>query len=213
MRLSPVYADQKIFVGSDDGYIYCLDADNGELIWRYQAGPTDRRIPGNGRGISQWPVRGGFVVENKQLYYCAGIFPSQGVFIGALDTESGKSLWKKPVSAAPQGHILSNKEQLFVPTGRTPFRSFSKSDGAPTAKLGRSTSWGRRLHGGCFGVVIDEKLASGPSEDGHLDIFTGKTSVDGYVELNITAQTSSRSVHLKNLQYFLFLSSPSTKSP
>ena len=68
VRLAPVYGDGKIFVGSDDGHVYCLDADVGDLKWACRVTPEDRRIPGNGRIISQSPVRGGLVVEDGLVF-------------------------------------------------------------------------------------------------------------------------------------------------
>ena len=35
---SPVVADLKVFVGSDDGNLYALNAVNGLLLWEFQAG-------------------------------------------------------------------------------------------------------------------------------------------------------------------------------
>ena len=32
---SPAVVEGKVFVGSGDSYLYCLDANTGELIWRY----------------------------------------------------------------------------------------------------------------------------------------------------------------------------------
>ncbi len=32
---SPVVADGKVYVGSQDNKVYCLDASNGDLVWNY----------------------------------------------------------------------------------------------------------------------------------------------------------------------------------
>jgi outer membrane protein assembly factor BamB len=177
VRLSPVYHDGKIFFGSDDGFVYCLNADDGTVVWKHLAGPTNRLIPGNGRVISEWPVRSGLIVDKGLVYFCAGIFPSHGVYMGAIDEKSGEAKWKQKIAVSPQGHLLATDDRIFVPTGRTPFQEFNRADGKNVAKLGRSTSWGKRLHGGCLAVIIDGKLVSGPSEDGQIDLFDGKNSV------------------------------------
>ena len=36
--LAPAIADGKVYVGSDDGYAYCLDAKSGSVIWKLRAG-------------------------------------------------------------------------------------------------------------------------------------------------------------------------------
>ena len=33
-----------VLFGSKDGYAYCLRASDGQLVWRFLAAPTDRRI-------------------------------------------------------------------------------------------------------------------------------------------------------------------------
>ena len=40
-RSSPAVADGKVFIGSNDYNIYCLDADTGRFIWRYK---TNSRV-------------------------------------------------------------------------------------------------------------------------------------------------------------------------
>jgi outer membrane protein assembly factor BamB len=119
VRLAPTVHGGKLYFGSDDGYVYCLDAASGKLIWKYRPGPDDRRLPGNGHVISLWPVRSGVLVEGDVAYACAGIFPTKGVYLCALNAVSGKELWKQKTGASAQGHMLSDGKRLFVPTGRT----------------------------------------------------------------------------------------------
>ncbi len=64
VRFAPVAIGGKIYVGSDDGFMYCLDT-NGNLVWKVQGGPTNRKILGNDRMISIWPVRGGAIVPTE----------------------------------------------------------------------------------------------------------------------------------------------------
>ena len=59
IRLAPAAWNGKLYVGSDDGYLYCLDAESGEVIWRFRGARSDRKVLGNKRLISTWPVRGG----------------------------------------------------------------------------------------------------------------------------------------------------------
>ncbi|MFP4418068.1 MAG: PQQ-binding-like beta-propeller repeat protein [Chitinispirillaceae bacterium] len=62
IRFAPVAMNGKVYFGSDDGYLYCLDADNGEQIWKFQAAASDRKVLGNDRLISLWPLRGAPVI-------------------------------------------------------------------------------------------------------------------------------------------------------
>jgi hypothetical protein len=45
---------------------------------------------GNDRMISRWPARGGPVVADEVVYFAAGIWPSEGVYVVALDRSSGE---------------------------------------------------------------------------------------------------------------------------
>ena len=49
VRFAPVIDSDRLYVGSDDGYAYCLNAGDGTLIWKYRPSPADERIVGNGR--------------------------------------------------------------------------------------------------------------------------------------------------------------------
>jgi len=34
---SPIFYKERIYIGASDGYLHCLSAEKGELIWRYKA--------------------------------------------------------------------------------------------------------------------------------------------------------------------------------
>src|SRR5262245_45711816 len=59
VRFPPVATAERVYLTSDDGYLYCVAADDGKLVWKHRGGPSDRRILGNKRIISTWPARGG----------------------------------------------------------------------------------------------------------------------------------------------------------
>ena len=125
----------KVYFVSDDGYLYCADADSGMLIWKFRGGPSGRKILGNERLISTWPARGGPVVADGTIYFAAGIWPFMGIFIHALDAETGELVWtndgfgatfmNQPHNApafagvAPQGALVVIGDKLLVPGGRS----------------------------------------------------------------------------------------------
>ena len=93
VRLAPVAWRDKLYFGSDDGLLYCLNASDGALQWKFRAVPSSRKILGNGRLISVWPVRGGPVLADETIYFAAGVWPLEGVFVYALDAQSGRVKW------------------------------------------------------------------------------------------------------------------------
>ncbi|NLX94677.1 MAG: PQQ-binding-like beta-propeller repeat protein [Rhodopirellula sp.] len=172
VRLAPTVAGDKVYAGSDDGCVYCLEAGGGHLLWKRRIAPEDRRLPGNGRIMSLWPVRCGLVVDAGQVYVCAGLFPSQGAYLCALDAETGEEAWKEQVDISAQGYLLASSERLFVPTGRTPPHIYNRADGrqvAPFPGIGQQRS-GTPEGGGCFAVLVGDQLLHAAGEKGGIQI-------------------------------------------
>ena len=154
VRLAPCISDGKVYVGSDDGCIYCLSANDGSLVWKHKGYEEDRVIPGNGRMISMWPIRSGLLIDNSTLYYAAGLFPNQGANLSALSAEDGSVKWMRTITISPQGYLLASDERLYVPTGRTNPFIFARADGEPFGELSSG--------GGTFALLTENVLVTGP---------------------------------------------------
>ncbi|SVD91289.1 uncharacterized protein METZ01_LOCUS444143, partial [marine metagenome] len=62
VRFAPVAMEGAVWFGSDDGHVYCVNAADGKLRWKFYGHPDgrkDRNLLGNRRLIPMWPVRGG----------------------------------------------------------------------------------------------------------------------------------------------------------
>ena len=159
VRLAPTVSDGLLYAGSDDGYVYCLDAATGAEVWRFKAALGDRRVIGNKRMISLWPVRGAPVVYEGIVYCAAGIWPFEGVSVYALDAKTGDVVWlndncdvtfmlqphHSPAFAgiAPQGYTTVEGDSLLVPNGRALPARFDRKTGKmlyfeldPNSKIG-----------------------------------------------------------------------------
>ena len=167
VRLAPTVSKGKVYVGSDDGKVYCLDARGGEIVWTFQAAPGNRFVLGNGKMISLWPVRTGVVVDGGVAYFGAGVFPSEGVNLYAVNATNGKLIWSNDGygkgglgSVSPQGYMVASKDRLFVASGRAMPATFQRKDG----KLVRHTKfiWRRTgLFGGTYSVLAGDMLFNG----------------------------------------------------
>lgn len=155
VRLAPAVANGKVYAGSDDGNLYCLDAVTGQLAWKHTAGPRDKRLPGNERVISLWPVRSGIAIADNTVYFSAGLFPSRGVYLCAVNASDGKTAWKQEINVAAQGYIVVSATSLFLTTGRTQPAVFSRSDGK---RLGDCSG------GGSFTSLADNILINSSEE-------------------------------------------------
>ena len=166
VRFSPVVSRGKVYFTSDDGYLYCVDASDGRLQWRFRGAPAEKKVLGNRRVISAWPARGGPVEREGIIYFAASIWPFMGTFLYALDAESGQLRWvndgmsntyiKQPHGApafagvAPQGQLAATANLLLVPGGRSLPAALDRR----TGEL-RYFDFGKKGQGGSF-VVADE---------------------------------------------------------
>ncbi len=183
VRCAPVVWEGKVYAGSDDGYLYCLDAATGSELWKVRGVPADRpdyRHLGNARLISYWPVRGGAVLHEGTVYFGAGIWPSMGVFIHAVDAETGKTRWSngevnyiervrldhndlQEAGLSPQGYFLLVGGKLHVPNGRSMPAGFDPATGRLVQYVqgyrrgdSRVTASGKYLFVGEGGIVKAE---------------------------------------------------------
>ncbi len=131
VRFAPVADGGRVYFGADDGFLYCLDASSGKLEWKFRAAPSTRRLLGNGRMISAWPIRGGPVLKDGKIYFAAGVWSFEGVFVYCLDAGTGKLTWLNDRSGyiygphphgarafgglSPQGYLVINGDELVVP--------------------------------------------------------------------------------------------------
>jgi len=119
VRLAPTLWNGRVYFGSDDGNVYCLDGNSGALVWKFQAAPDGRRCIGNRRIISAWPVRTGVTVVDGTAFFASGILPPHGVYLYALSAETGSQLSRREIPYSPNGQILIDGDKLWLPTGRT----------------------------------------------------------------------------------------------
>ena len=97
----PTIADGLAVFGSRDGYVYCLEAAKGRLLWRFRAAPVDRRIMVYGALCSTWPVNSGVLVQDGVAYAAAGIIDYDGTYVYALNAITGALKWQNTTS----GHL------------------------------------------------------------------------------------------------------------
>ena len=135
VRFAPVSTKGKVWFVSDDGHLYCLRAQDGKLLWKFNGGPFERWALGHGRLVSTWPARGGPVYRDGKVWFAASIWPFMGIFVHCLEAETGRLLWTNSgegmnytvqphgapsfATVAPQGHLTLSGNRLIVPGGRS----------------------------------------------------------------------------------------------
>ena len=83
-----------VLFGSADGWVYCLRASDGALVWRFRAAPTDERLMAFEQVESVWPVHGSVLVLDGVVYCVAGrsMFLDGGLYLWRLDAKTGRLL-------------------------------------------------------------------------------------------------------------------------
>ncbi|MCX6904058.1 MAG: PQQ-binding-like beta-propeller repeat protein [Verrucomicrobia bacterium] len=121
IRYPPAISQDRAFIGSGDGWVYCLEAKTGRLLWRFRAAPVERRIPVYGGLQSTWPVGSGVLVADGVAYAAAGIVNYDGTHVYALDARTGRIRWQNNTS----GHLdadartgVSVQGQMMLADGR-----------------------------------------------------------------------------------------------
>ena len=185
VRCAPTFAGGRLYFGSDDGRVYCVNAADGAELWKRRLGPTDEVLLGNEHLISRWPIRTNVAVDDGVAYVAAGVFPHEGLYIAALDAADGKILWQNDTvgdreheldynGISPQGYLVLSEDTLFIPSGRALPAAFDRKTGdlryvmRPNGKFGGTWAMldGERL-------IVGVDRTGDPAKDTY-DTRTGK---------------------------------------
>ena len=143
VRTAVLYHEGFIYAGSDDGFMYCLDAVSGRLKWKFFAGEEKQSwVMGNGRLVSRWAIRGGAAVDGETLYFGAGVWPDDKTYVIALDLKNGRLKWRSSseegdagkknslLKMVSEGHLVLSDKMVISPAGRISSYYFNRKDGS-----------------------------------------------------------------------------------
>ncbi|MDA0838665.1 MAG: PQQ-binding-like beta-propeller repeat protein [Planctomycetota bacterium] len=199
LRFAPQVLNERVYFASDDARIYCLDSKTGDSIWTFDAAPKNEMFIGNGRMISRWPVRTGIVVEENVVYGVAGMWPSEGIYVYALNAETGTVIWVNDkdglvgnypsgtwrpqdphtgefsfTGPTPQGAILASRDTLIVPLGNNSSAAYSKKTGGLVRFIGQGS--------GASNITGDGDMFYGIlSSRAGISVFGGRAADKGVI--------------------------------
>ena len=84
---TPVIADGCVYVGSQSGWVYALNADTGKLVWSTLVEEDPEVAFSSGAG----GINGSLSVANGMVY--ASVAHYESPYIAALDQDTGKVVW------------------------------------------------------------------------------------------------------------------------
>ncbi len=200
IRLAASYWDGKVYFTSDDGFLYCISAKDGELIWKFKGAPDNRKVLGNERMVSAWPARGAPVIHDGKVYFGASIWPFMGIFFHSLDAKTGEEIWRNTgtgsnyltqqhsspafAGVSPQGYLAVSGDKLVVSGGRTIPAVLDRNTGKFEHFVVDSRAMGSKGGGG-FEVVVGENFYLNRGKMYRLDNGKFITSIDALVVSDI----------------------------
>jgi polyvinyl alcohol dehydrogenase (cytochrome) len=102
---TPVVADGCVFIGSNEGWVYAMNADTGEPVWKTK---LQGSAPGDGRGGGA--INSSLAVSGGRVY--VGVSRISNPYLAALSETTGKVLWTRDVDNQP-GSDLYGSPVLF----------------------------------------------------------------------------------------------------
>lgn len=103
------------FFSTSGGLVYALDGMTGKEIWHFRAAPMEKFIADEGQFASTWPVIGGVMPLNGEVYFTCGrsVAVDGGIYIFAVDAATGKTRWR--VKGGSSGDFtLSDGKDLYL---------------------------------------------------------------------------------------------------
>ena len=162
IRFAPTLYQGRVYIGSDDGTVYCLDGAKGKEIWTHQPDFAAVKMMVYGRLSSVCPIRTSVLVDQGVAYWSAGVFAGEQTglrrVLSACRAENGQILWTRTPPKPLHGYPLATREQLFMPAGKSTPLSLRKSDGMVLGDFNANSR-----HGGSYAILShDNKLLFGP---------------------------------------------------
>ncbi|RPH73366.1 MAG: hypothetical protein EHM88_24175, partial [Candidatus Rokuibacteriota bacterium] len=107
--------DDRVFVGADDRFFYCLSTEDGDVKWRWRAGGAILGTP---------------IVDGNAVYFLA-----LDNTLRALNYGNGHQRWKRGLSFRPVGGPVLAGSLLLVPGLAPEVPAFHAATGAPAGKI------------------------------------------------------------------------------
>lgn len=130
----------RIFFGSHDYFLYCLDAGSGDLLWKHETsyyimatpslvnsggqqavtfGGCDgifHIVPADGEGEAREIEVGSYIANSSSVRDGIAYVTHNGGEVIAVDIESGEEVWKVSTGQEYRGAAAVGPKRLYVPT-------------------------------------------------------------------------------------------------
>jgi outer membrane protein assembly factor BamB len=121
--------------GGRDGWVQCLRAEDGQLVWRRRIAPMEQRIVVYGQFESRYPAIGSVLVEGDRGYATAGHSRQLGIMVWEFEPATGKTLEYRQL---PRGNfnndVLVRGDDGGIYLGQVPVKASAAPAPAGEAK-------------------------------------------------------------------------------
>jgi outer membrane protein assembly factor BamB len=110
-----------VVFGSADGWVYCVRAADGRLVWRFGAAPQERFIGAFGQLESAWPVHGSVLIQDDIAYFAAGRSShlDGGIYLYGVEALSGELRCRTKLQG-PHYDVGNISQNYQLPMGALP---------------------------------------------------------------------------------------------
>jgi outer membrane protein assembly factor BamB len=123
--------DDRLYVGSEDNFLYCVTTKDGRVGWRWRTGGDVIGLP---------------IVDERHVFFVA-----LDNVMRALDRESGVQKWMRPLPLRPTSGPVRVGSSIVVTSFAPSLKGFNAADGAPASDITASSEVAAPLY-----VVPDE---------------------------------------------------------
>lgn len=125
-----------VLFGSRDGWVYCLRASDGAVVWRFLAAPEQINAVAYEQVESLWPVHGSVLVNNGLVYVAAGrsSYLDGGILLYGLNPETGEVQCKTHLASEHTGALdppskdKQSKMSTTIRQNYTDYKTFMAPD-------------------------------------------------------------------------------------
>lgn len=122
---TPVIADGCVYLATNTGWVFSLDADDATLNWA-------RRLDGHSSSLIGGVITGSPVVGNGFVY--VGVSRRGSPYVAALDQVTGDLEWETVVDETDSALLVASP--VLYHDGELLFQGFMGNEGSPTARGG-----------------------------------------------------------------------------
>jgi outer membrane protein assembly factor BamB len=154
------------------GSVYALDAATGAAVWRLRAAPAEKYIADEGDFGSAWPVIGGVLPLDGEIYFASGraVNVDGGMRLLAAEAATGKIRWRTAGGSSGDLFLSNGRELMLTKTFYT-LANGSRIGGAKDSKgLLHTTSYASPVS------VLDHMACVEPllSSEKHVELTDGR---------------------------------------